>query len=308
MRTNQTVFRSLSAPFIWYAMTHATVAFADQVTVTTYVTRVQEERQSTRWTLTEWLRIKERMKLMDVWMAMFSDPGKDRFRPEVNASYMITRSAMERRAGDSSSLTEGTAAGHTARAQFWMTNLVSATLGVRALNIDFGVEGGQHDSGALKEPIGATSIEGRVPRVASTWYSANFRLFGKNIQDSSLIVKYGMLQTNNSLQLPADTTATTSNQRYDSGLATGAMAGAELQLYVTHWLGAEGTYHHYMPHHVAFSDHTLSGDYVEGLGFIEISILRLMAGRYEERWNAKWDAVNIKTREWGYIAGVKVQI
>ena len=241
-------------------------------------------------------------------MAMFSDPGKDHFQPELNVSWLITRSAMERRAGDSSSLTEGSAAGHTGRAQFWMTNLVSSTLGVRTLNIDFGVEAGQHDSGTIKDPTGAASIDGRIPRSTSTWYSANFRLFGKSIQDTSLIVKYGMLQTNNSLQLPDDVSATNSNQRIDSGLATGSMAGAELQIYVTHWLGAEGTYHHYMPHQVAFSDHTLTGDYAEGLGFIEISILRLMAGRYEERWDAKWDNIETKTREWGYIAGVKVQI
>lgn len=308
MKADQILFRSLSSPLVWFCMMHSTVAFADQVTVTTYVTRVQEERQSTRWTLTEWLRIKERMKLMDVWMAMFSDPGKDHFQPELNASYLITRSAMERRASDSSSLTEGSGAGHTARAQFWLTNLVSSTLGIRSLNIDFGVEGGQHDSGALADPLGAVSVEGRAPRATSTWYSANFRLFGKSIQDTSLIVKYGLLQTSNTLQIPADNAATTSNQRSDSGLATGAMAGAELQIYITHWLGAEGTYHHYMPHQVAFSDHSLTGDYVDGLGFIEISILRLMAGRYEERWYAKWDNVEVKTREWGYIAGVKVQI
>jgi hypothetical protein len=308
MKTRQILIRSLSLQMLLFCLLDGAMAFADQVTVTTYVTRVQDERQSTRWTLTEWLRVKERMKLMDVWMAMFSDPGKDRFQPELNLSWLITRSAMERRAGDATSVTEGSGSGHTGRAQFWMTNLVSSTLGVRSLNIDFGVEGGQHDSGAIKEPTGATSINGRVPRATSTWYSANFRLFGKSIQDTSLIVKYGMLQTHNTLQLPDDTTVTSNNQRSDSGLATGSMAGAELQLYLTHWLGAEGTYHHYMPHQVPLSDHRLTGDYVEGLAFIEISVLRLMAGRYEERWEAKWDTIETKSREWGYIAGVKVQI
>lgn len=306
MKSTQNLMRNLSLSLMY--MMYPDVTFADQVTVTTYVTRVQEERQSTRWTLTEWLRIKERMKLMDLWMAMFSDPGKDHFKPELNVSWLITRSAMERRAGDSSTLTDGTAAGHTGRAQFWATNLVSSTLGVRTLNIDFGAEGGQHDSGALANTAGAIPAGTGLPRVSTNWYSGNLRLFGKSIQDSSLIIKYGMLQTSNTLQLPDENSATTNNQKNDSGMATGAMAGAELQLYITHWLGAEGTYHHYMPHQVAFSDHTLVGDYVEGLGFIEISVLRLMAGRYEERWNAKWDDVKTSTREWGYIAGVKVQI
>lgn len=300
------LMRNLSLSLV--CIGYSEVAFSDQVTVTTYVTRVQEERQSTRWTLTEWLRIKERMKLMDVWLAMFSDPGKDRFRPELNLAWLVTRSAMERRAGDTQAPTAGSAGGHTGRAQLWMTNLVSSSLGVRTVNIDFGVEGGQHDSGAMIAPVGPAFVGTNLPRVTSTWYSANFRLFGKSIQDSSLVVKYGMLQTNNSLQLPDVDSATTTNQRIDSGLATGAMAGAELQLYLTHWLGAEGTYHHYMPTQVAFNDHTLTGDYVEGLGFIEISVLRIMAGRYEERWSAKWDTLETKTREWGYIAGLKLQI
>ena len=287
---------------------YSEVAFADQVTVTTYVTRVQEERQSTRWTLTEWLRIKERMKLMDVWLAMFSDPNKDRFRPELNLAWLVTRSAMERRAGDDQALTEGHAAGHTGRGQLWLTNLVSSTLGVRTLNLDFGIEGGQHDSGAMNDPTGV-STEGALPlRAISTWYTANLRLFGKNVQDSSLVIKYGMIQTDNNMQLPDASSATTNNQRIDSGMATGAMAGAELQLYLTHWLGAEGSYHHYMPTQVAYSDHKLVGDYIEGMGFIEISVLRIMAGRYEERWSAKWDTLETKTREWGYIAGLKLQI
>ena len=54
--------------------------------VTTYVIKTQEERQQTRWSMTEWLRIKERMKMMDVWLAMFSDPKKDKFQPELMLS------------------------------------------------------------------------------------------------------------------------------------------------------------------------------------------------------------------------------
>lgn len=285
------------------------VALGDQVSVTTYVTKVQEERQSTRWTLTEWLRIKERMKLMDVWLAMFSDPKKDRFRPEFNLAWLVTRSSMERRTGDSLSLSEGTASGHTGRAQFWATNLVSSTLGIRTVNIDFGIEGGQHDSGVMVDKLALTPSDTRSPVSAkTTWYTGNLRLFGKNIQDSSLVIKYGMMQTTNSLQLPSDEFATTNSQRSDATLSSGTMAGAELQLYLFKWLGVEGTYHAYSPIHVAYSDHTLEGQYGEALGFIEISVLRLMVGRYEEQWDAKWDTVETRSREWGYLAGLKVQI
>jgi hypothetical protein len=67
-----------------------------ETVVTTYVTKVQEERQTTRWTLTEWLRIKERMQMMDLWLAMFSDPKKDRFRPELVVSYSVTKGTVEK--------------------------------------------------------------------------------------------------------------------------------------------------------------------------------------------------------------------
>jgi hypothetical protein len=282
-------------------------AFSDQVTVTTYVTKVQEERKSTRWTLTEWLRIKERMKMMDLWMAMFSDPAKDRFRPEINATWLVTQSAVQQSLDD----VEGTphaASGHTGKAQFWATNLISSTLGVRTLNLDFGIEAGQHSSGEGKA-TGNSSIDSSLGGQATTnWYTANLRLFGKSIQDSSLVLKYGMMQTKNQLQLPGDTTAYPSTTRPNSDIASGSVAGVELQLYVFNWLGAEATYHQYHPVDVAYRDHILNGQYGEALGFIEISVLRLMAGRYEERWDAKWDSYKTNSREWGYLAGLKLQI
>ena len=57
-------------------------AIADQVVVVKVIENRQEKRKSTRWTLTEWLKIKERMKMMDVWLAMFS-PKKPEFTPRV---------------------------------------------------------------------------------------------------------------------------------------------------------------------------------------------------------------------------------
>ena len=77
----------------------AAIAFAGvtTTTVTTYVVSTQEERNSTRWTLTEWLRIKERTRLMDVWLAMFSNPKQNIFAPELNVSILATKSIMQRK-------------------------------------------------------------------------------------------------------------------------------------------------------------------------------------------------------------------
>lgn len=305
MKTSSLALR-ITLPLILSYSLASEACMAEPASVTTYVARVQEERQTTRWTLTEWLRIKERMKMMDLWMAMFSNPDKDRFRPELNVTWMQTRSRMTRNVVGSEGSDEGTAAGHTGRAQFWMTNLLSSSLGVRMLNVDFGIEAGQHDSGGMKRAVDQIAMQS--PRVSSSWYSVNFRLFGKSIQDSTLVFKYGMLQTSNSLKSTDDLNSQEAMTR--NNFASGTMAGAEMQLYLINWLGAEGTYHRYMPTQVVTNDHTLQGTYGEALGFIEISVLRLMAGRYEERWTTDWlqEGTSSQTREWGYIAGIKLQI
>ena len=68
---------ALFASLVIGLLSYSDTASGDHTVVTTYVTKVQEKRRSTRWTLTEWLRIKERMRMMDVWLAMFSSPKKE---------------------------------------------------------------------------------------------------------------------------------------------------------------------------------------------------------------------------------------
>jgi len=289
------------------------IAFAGETTttVTTYVVRTQEEREQTRWTLTEWLRIKERMKLMDVWLTMFSDPNKDKFRPELNASFLATRSTIQRKI-DGAITDDGTGEGSTVRGQVWMTNLVSSKVGIRTLNIDLGFEAGGRDSGLLSPKDASNtstvtaSIPANLPSAKTNWYTLDVRLFGKNVQDSSLVLKYGLMQTKNSLQLSNSARAPTLSKESDSAIASGSTAGAELHIYITKWLGFEGTAHKYHATAVAYGNHTLDGTYGEQLGFIEIGILRLQGGIYEERWNATWSTEKTSTIERGYVGGIKI--
>lgn len=297
----------LIAIFAWSLFSQ--IAFAEQFAVTTYVTRVQEEREKTRWTLTEWLRIKERMKMMDVWLAMFSDPAKDRFRPELNLSWLVTRAAVDRKSGvasDPSVSQSSLSTGHTGKAQFWATNLVSSTVGIRTLNLDLGVETGQHDSGRLLSEDSLEPVAGS-PRAQTNWYTANLRLFGKSIQDSSLVLKYGILQTTNSL-VNEELLSNTAASNVQAKQLSSKMAGAELQLYLLKWLGAEGTYHAYLPTGLDDVNTTIQGEYSEAMGFIEISLIRFMAGRYEETWSIQKEESRTRSRETGYLAGIKLQI
>ena len=295
----------------------AEISFAGETTttVTTYVLHSQEERNTTRWTLTEWLRIKERTRLMDVWLAMFSNPKQNMFRPELNVSILSTRSTLQRKV-DGALTDNGTGQGTSAMAQVWLTNLLTSRVGIRMLNIDIGFEAGAHDSGVLAPMIAETSVDAladaastepaKKPSARTNWYTINMRLFGKHIQDTSLVLKYGLMQTKNSLQLSNSANSPALAKKSGSQNASGAATGAELQIYLTRNLGLDGSANQYRATTIAFADHTLKGSYGEGLAFMEIGVLRIQGGVYEERWSAKWSDVKTSTIEHGYLAGIKI--
>lgn len=283
----------------------APVAGADTY-VTTYVTKVQEERQSTRWTLTEWLRIKERMRMMDVWLAMFSDPKKDQFRPELNLSYGVTRGQVQLSQGDS--VTEsGASAGAQGRAQLWLTNLISGTVGIRTLNIDLGGEAYQRTTGGSfvaaaatdgAASADATSADESARLNKNTYYAGTLRLFGKNIQDSSLVLKYGEYKSDNTI--PTWTDADLESHK------RGRMGGAELSVYLFKWLGAEANYLAYGDSRSVKGSDDLRGSYYDYMGFVEVSLLRLMVGRYQEDWSFKSQEQTTEVSESGLTFGAKL--
>ena len=289
-------------------------AVAQQV-VHTYVTHVQTERERTRFTLTEWLRIKERMRMMDLWLALFSDPKKhSKFSPEFYFSY-----AQNEGLAVSNSNSEGyQISGTTLDSQLWLTNLVSATTRMRTVNVDFGV-GMQMHSSSLKGTVNidsateaanqaanqANSSDANSQNPSTTPSSAsalaavdstneayarkqsvslNLRLFGRHIQDSSLVVGYGIYDAatyqNSVASQGSDTNAdgsTNSTILEDKG----NKMNASLQIYLNHWLGMEGNYEKYNGKVAAQNlktDHT----YYDYSGFLEVSLLRVSGGVYTE--------------------------
>lgn len=268
-----------------------------ETVVTTYVTKVQEERKSTRFTLTEWLRIKERMKLMDVWLAMFSDPKKSAFQPELNLVFFKSKGKLEYTAINSTEDDSGDISGTQAKVQLYLTNLFSGSTGLRLLNIDFGVEGGllqtddyQSDSDVKSQATG---------KLRRTHYTGNFRLFGKNIQDSALIFKVGQYQVRNSFAKLDGTN--------DRTLRRGLALGGELQLYLFRWLGLEGNYLHYQPSSDDATGWSTHGSYYDYMAFIEVSLVRLMFGVYSNEWAFENDRLESSTKESGLLGGLKLQ-
>jgi len=286
---------------IWLGL--ASPAAADTV-VTTYVTHVQEERASTRWTLTEWLRIKERMRLMDLWLAMFSNPKKDHFSPELNLSYSIAKGNLALTAPGQGAGPGEAVTGTEMRAQLWLTNLVSGLVGVRTLNIDIGLEGfaksldGFHQQTTATDPA-ASPVTDDALGAKRLAYAAALRLFGKSTQDTSLILKYGAYKQTSAIPALGDPSLGKDRQ--------GVQAGGELSVYFCNWLGAEGNYMAMGDDRRVVGADDVQGSYYDYSGFIEVSLLRLMVGRYHEDWRLRGTNGWTKTGESGFLGGVKLQ-
>lgn len=274
--------------------------FADTV-VTTYVTKVQEERESTRWTLTEWLHTKERMKMMDVWLAMFSDPKKDQFRPELNLVYGQTRGLLKYAGATPDDREAAEIKAMQAKGQVWFTNLFTGSTGVRMLNIDFGLEGFTRQTGNY-EPESDFEYD-YARRISTRYYAAAFRIFGKNIQDSSLALKVGQYDSVNTLAI----VATDASQNAHIA-RSGVVSGAELQLYLFRWLGVEGNYMKFNQSKGISNDDQISGAYYDYLAYVEVSLFRFMGGYYGENWQYTSKNGNTATQENGLYTGVKLQI
>jgi len=290
-------------------------ALADTV-VTTYVTKVQDERAQTRWTLTEWLRIKERMRMMDLWQSLMTDPSASTFRPELNLVYGLSRGKFAQKVADGSQEWSGDVTGHQGKAQLWVTNLISSTIGIRTLNVDLGVEGFQRaTSGQVSsqlpsgEPLLPTSTAASPVPGKGSWqtdsYTGNLRIFGRNIQDSSLVLKYGEFH-----RLRPDLAAENlgSEESFPALYSRGAAAGAELQLYLFKWLGAEGQFVRFGRYGEIFKGSSFGGAYYEYFGFVEISLLRLMLGTYKDAWHdTRSTGVPGSYVETGQMAALKLQ-
>lgn len=296
------------------AAIEASLATAQVTSVTTTITTTQEERRQTRFTLTEWLRIKERMKMMDVWLAMFSDPKTESFSPELNLEYGLSQSTFNLKRSDASD--QGATQGESGRAQLWLTNLLTASTGKKWINIDFGIEGFQRTPGVFTPDATPRTIADNEPRKSLTRYGAGtFRLFGKNIQDTSLALKFGAYDHNTNLL--ARNIATEQAASF-----SGLVAGAEAQIYFLKSLGIAGGYNIFGGSNPAKMIGFVSAKSSEPTGggsvgrhgevnaFLEISLLRIFVGQFTEEWTYNKGDQNLEettTKEAGRYGGMRIQ-
>jgi hypothetical protein len=269
--------------------------------VVTYIEDVQEERKSTRWTLTEWLRIKERMKMMDVWLAMFSDPKKDKFAPELSLQYGQSRGLSLFKYGDAADFQDTTwATSETehkkehGRLQFWFTNLVSSTTGLRTLDIDLGLEASFINRFMVEQQtLTPAAFPELVTGTDKTQLSGvNLRIFGANEQDSFLVGKIGKF--NRSSGFADSPFASTSGTYY----------GGEMALYFLRFLGAEGQYMMFKPQ---LSDaEKAKASNIEYGGFLEIYNVRFIYSIYDHNWSQEKEGVRLDSREQGRMLTLRL--
>ena len=259
-------------------------------TTVQYIVTTQEERKSTRWTLTEWLRIKERMKMMDVYLAMFSSPEKEKFRPELSVFYGRKQSVSS--LGDLSSFEPNTnidltaleKSGEFGRAQLWLSNIINQTFGFRTLNIDLGFETYLEKQTANLYSLNLSSNNNTIALDPSNaldytyhhrYNTANLRIFGKTIQDSSMILKYGEYQ--NDSTIPAAYLEQETKKKFK-----GNVVGFDMNLYLLSWFGMEGSYLQWGQD--KSSNLTAEGMHYDYGLYIEISLFRFIGGAFTDKW------------------------
>ena len=335
------LFQFITLQLTLFSAILSETATARQV-VHSYVTHIQSERERTRFTLTEWLRIKERMKMMDLWLALFSNPKQhNKFSPEFYFSY-----AQNEGLAISSTNSEGyQISGTTLDSQLWLTNLVSATTRMRTVNVDFGIgmqmqssslngtidienateaanqavtqtnssinSTSQNSSSSTSNPSALASIDRTneaYSRRQST--SLNLRLFGRHIQDSSLVLGYGIYDAATYQNSIGNQGSEVSNHRgtNESVLEDkGNKMNASLQIYLNHWLGMEGNYKKYNGK-VAAQNLKSNHTYYDYSGFLEISLLRVSSGVYTENRSYSDSNSEIESiQEAGVKTAIKLQ-
>ncbi len=258
-----------------------------QQRVVGYLVERQDERKETRWTLTEWLHIKERMKMMDLWLALFGEDKNKRIAPELSLSYERgeSQAVLSSTEGDAFSLTGDRSLTEHGQVQFWFHNLVSSTTGLRTLSIDLGLEGRFANRFAhqalLSEELGKLGLSSRTGRTQQA--SLNFRLFGANVQDSGLVLKLGKY---------AHRSYWSASESRD---AEGLYEGAELLLYLMPWLGLEGHWDLYQKNQS--EDLGVNGWSRQGSAFVEFFNLRVGYGAQQAAWSYQAESWQRKASE-----------
>ncbi|MDG0817903.1 hypothetical protein [Bdellovibrio svalbardensis] len=192
-------------------------------------------REKGRWSLSDWLALKDRNRQMDMWLSM-NAPSPFEFM--IGGSYASYQTDL-----------------HDNTEQKSYTSY-SGELAAYAQLVGLSAEYEHNTAENL------TDLAGQF----------NLRVFGNSIQNSSLVLSYGLRTRDQSTP-----TATKISQQYGQ---------AELQLYIFKYFGLTGKYRYFLPTTNAdLGD--LNSDLTEYGAFIDFKALRIFGAYYKESQKSK---------------------
>jgi len=240
---------------IFLFLTQTSLLWA-QFDVREHLRKQQESREKTRWTLTQWLETKERMKAMDMWLQMMSEP-KSPFQFSTSFWYHYHWGKIS-----PSNIQNPSYQKHEAQIELWPINVFNSLLGVRTLNLDWGILLNYEQ----------TLFEEKLPS-SNQWddmeISMGLRFLGDHTQDTSLTAFLGFYQNEN---------------HENKEISQGLLLGGHFQLYLLGSLGFDVLY----KNKGLFTDTKQQGqkkEIYEASGFVEVGPLRLRGGYHWSHHN-----------------------
>lgn len=213
-------------------------------------------REKGRWSLSDWLSMKDRNRQMDMWLS-FNAPSPFEFM--VGGSYLSYKSDLH----------DGT--------EQKSYSSYSGELAAYAQLVGLSAE---YEHNAAEN---LTDFAGLF----------NLRVFGNSIQNSSLVMSYGLRSRDQS----APTAAKLSQQ----------FGQAELQLYLFKYFGITGKYRYYLP---TSNDDLgdVNSDLTEYGAFIDFKALRVFGAYYKETQKSKLApaVTDTITERTGIKSGIKI--
>lgn len=234
-----------------------------------------EQRKQSRWTLSDWMKTKERISMMDMWLAHH---GGKTMLPELALSGFYTFSKQKLIDANGNTSTIDNVNYYFANMDFYFLPLKLA---------DFGIY------------LNAKAIANAWSGINDSVYNAGtlFRIFGTNIQNSSIVIKFGY----NYSEIKIDQFGMSKN------FFAGFNVGADMQLYIIDFLGLR-TGINYLPKNNSKNDNriSLSNISYNVKLFLEYKVLKFEGGYYKECNTVYLDNGENKFQTSGWIVGGQI--
>ena len=220
-----------------------------------FMKRKAADKESMRWTITDWIAQRKKIDLMSMWLT--ANRSKSIFEVDLGGS--TSRLKVKSEVG-------GVSVEDTYNATRYNLSMFVYMVGLQGSLMD--------------------SDEGFKQWSANV----NLRLLGSSQQNTRLNVKYGFREREEDL----------SHEKWAQ-----QFAGAEINLYVTHFMGLEGDYNYYFKD-TSNNGTELFGDESRAGIFLEFGLLRLFGHYRHDRETRRISGVDTHVRREGLEYGGKL--